>query len=162
MSLRKGGCLLVLAAHLAGPLTASTPDDWELLKSLVGEWEGTYDGQPARVSYRLVSNGTVLLETLDSAHDTQMVTLYHRDGSSILLTHYCSMNNQSRMRSPGLREGRLEFAWVDGTNLGSPEDHHMTRLVLSLPDRNHLVQEWTSKAGAQENVGRFLFQRAGQ
>lgn len=162
MRLRTVGCLVVLTAHLGGPLLGSAAEDWDLLTSLVGKWDGTYEGEPARVSYTLVSNGTALLETLDSAHDTQMVTLYHRDGSSLVLTHYCSMNNQSRMRSPGLREGRLEFAYLDATNLESPDDHHMTRLVLSFPDRNHLVQEWTSKAGAKESVGRFLFKRAGK
>ena len=50
-----------------------------------------------RISYRLVSNGTTLMETMDSGHDTSMVTMYHVDGSRILATHYCAAGNQPRM-----------------------------------------------------------------
>lgn len=163
MRLRTAGWMFLFAVGLGQPATAVGPDEsWDALESLVGVWEGTVEGQPARVSYALVSNGTALLETLDSAHDTQMVTLYHRDGGSLLLNHYCSMGNQSRMRSKGLRAGRIEFAFVDASNLRSADDHHMTRLVLSLPDRDHLVQEWTSLAGATERASRFEFRRAGK
>lgn len=163
MKLGTAGWTVVLALGLGEPVAASGPEEsWNLLTSLVGRWEGTYEGQPARVSYTLVSNGTAVMETLDSAHDDQMVTLYHRDGASLLLTHYCSMDNQSRMRAKGSERGRIEFTYVDATNLKSPDDHRMTHLVLTLRDPDHLVQEWTSKAGAQETVGRFVFRRVGK
>jgi hypothetical protein len=75
------------------------------------------------------------------------------------MTHYCSMGNQPRMRAKGLEKGRLAFSYVDATNLRSPDEMRMTRLVMSFPDSEHLVQEWTSKAGDKENVGRFTFSR---
>ena len=48
---------------------------------------------------------------------TQMVTLYHPDGASLLMTYYCSMGNQPRMRSKGAGEGKLAFAYLDATNI---------------------------------------------
>jgi hypothetical protein len=151
-------CLCLLVAAL--PAAAGEGRSWEKLKSLVGDWEGTYEGQPARVSYALVSNGTTLMETLDTPGGSHMITMYHPDGDSLLMTHYCSVGNQPRMRSRGLGEdGRIDFRFVDVTNLGSKDDHRMTRLVLSFPDGDHLAQEWTSTTGNEEHVGRFAFTR---
>jgi hypothetical protein len=133
---------------------------WDRLRSLVGEWEGQYsEGFTARVSYRLVSNGTALLETLESAHDDQMVTLYHRDGSTLLMTHYCSMGNQTRMRSRGLEGVRLVFAYVDTSNVKDKDELVMSGLALSFPGPDLLVHEWTSREGSREQTGRFEFSR---
>jgi hypothetical protein len=147
----------LLALGLGLPLSAAEKTDpsWGRLKSLVGDWEGSYEGKPSHVSYKLVSNGTVLMETMEGPDASQMVTLYHPDGASLLMTHYCSMGNQPRMRSKGLQDGRLDFAFVDAANLRSPGEHRMTRLVLSFPGLDRLVQEWTSKEAGKEHVGRF-------
>ena len=48
---------------------------------------------------------------------------------------------------------------MDATNLSSTDQHRMTRLVLTLRDPDHLVQEWTSTSGAEEHTGRFEFTR---
>jgi hypothetical protein len=156
----------VSAAFVAGggarsaPIGAAEPAaSWTKLKALVGEWSGTYEGQPARVSYRLVSNGTALLETLEAPDASEMLTLYHPDGAVLVLTHYCSLGNQTRMRGKELPGGRLDFGYVDATNLKSSDEHRMTRLVLVFPDADHLVQEWTSRTGKTDQVARFEFAR---
>jgi len=159
---RIGILAAVLATSLTVPAAAAEGGNpsWDKLKSLVGDWVGTYEGQPARVSYRLVSRGTALEETLDVEVDrSQMVTIYHPDGASLLMTHYCDMGNQSRMRATGLTGGRLDFVYVDASNLKSKDDHVMSRLVLSFPGEDRFVQEWTSKQGAKEHTGRFEFTR---
>ncbi len=153
---------LLLAAGLAlSPLAATEKSDpsWEKLKSLVGSWEGTMEGKPTHVTYALVSSGTALMETIDGADAMQMVTLYHPDGASILMTHYCSMGNQPRMRAKGMKDGRMEFNFVDVTNLQSPDAPRMTHLVLTFTDASHLVHEWTDKKGAKEEKSRFEFTR---
>jgi hypothetical protein len=153
----------LLALLAVGPLAAAEKADpsWGKLKSLVGDWEGTYEGKAGvHVSYRLVSNGTALLETMDGDDSTQMITVYHPDGSGLGMTHYCSVGNQPRMRSKGLENGKLDFAFVDATNLeGSAAEHVMSRLVLSFPDADHLVQAWTSKQGGVEHASRFELAR---
>jgi len=160
--------LLLALAMAAGEALVATPagprdPSWDRLQSLVGEWDGHYgDGTSAHVSYRLVSSGTAVMETLTTSDSDQMVTIYHRDGASLLLTHYCSLGNQTRMRervAPGTSAGRLEFAYVDATNLKSPNEHHMSGLVMRFPAPDRLVHEWTSRAGASEQTGRFEFER---
>ena len=158
----RGIVLGALAVGLALPPAAAEPASpaWSKLKSLAGDWVGTYDGQPARVSYKLVSGGTALQENLEvDADNSRMVTIYHPDGAGVRMTHYCDLGNQPRMRAAGLRDGRLDFVYLDATNLKSVDDHVMSRLVMSFPAEGRLVQEWTSKEGAREQTGRFEFTR---
>ena len=152
---------MLLTAGLALPRGAAeaAASSWDRMKALVGTWQGTFEGKPAKVSYALVSDGTALMETLESHDSSQMVTVYHPDGSTLLMTHYCSIGNQSRMRAAKAAGDRVEFAFVDATNLSSPDQHRMTRLVLTLRDPDHLVQEWTSRSGVEEHTGRFEFTR---
>jgi hypothetical protein len=68
-----------LSASPASPAPSNAA--WESLKTLQGEWEGVYEGSmKTRVGYRLVSNGTALMETLVSPESGDMVTMYHADG----------------------------------------------------------------------------------
>lgn len=140
------------------PLHAASPA-WEKLTSLVGDWEGTVDGKPAKVSYRLVSNGTALLETLTTPDSSEMVSVYHIDKGSILMTHYCSEGNQPRMRAKGLANGKLAFTYVDAANLKSKDAMRMTGLVLGFPAEGQLVQEWTASGGGKDHSSRFEYKR---
>ncbi len=153
--------LLTLFVLLAPPLAADSGVDagWEKLKSLAGDWTATVDGKPFSVSYKVVSSGTALMETMDGSDAKQMVTMYHKDGPTLLMTHYCAMGNQPRMRASGLEDGKLIFRFVDAANLASPEDPVMSGLVMSFPDADHLVHVWTNRAGGKESQVRFEFAR---
>lgn len=160
-------CMLSILFLTTSLVAAAPPESkgtsaMERMKSLEGVWEGKDpEGNAVTISYKLVSAGSSVEETIDHGkmgHDA-MVTMYHLDGDKLMMTHYCSMGNQPRMRSKGLLSGRLDFSYVDATNLKSPAEHRMTRLVMSFPDGDHFVQEWTSKEGAREHVGRFEFTR---
>jgi hypothetical protein len=85
--------------------------------------------------------------------------VYHPDGDTLLMTHYCSLGNQSRMRALGLKEGALDFGYVDGTNQKSPDQHRMSRLVLTLVAPDRIVQEWTSVEAGKPQTGRYEFAR---
>ncbi|MGH9367502.1 MAG: hypothetical protein ACRD3M_07495 [Thermoanaerobaculia bacterium] len=138
---------------------------WDSMKSLVGVWEGTYrdpDGTgPASVSYKLVSNGTSLMETMKTGHETDMVTMYAPDGDRIVATHYCAVGNQPRMRAsvPAGDVRKLDFQFLDATNLSSPDAMHMRQLVVTFGDPDHFQQEWTSSAGGKEHTGVFQYTR---
>lgn len=132
---------------------------WEKLKSLAGEWEGVEDGKPFHASYKIVSSGTAVMETLEGSDAMQMITVYTPDGRSLLMTHYCSMGNQPRMRSKGLENGKLTFRYLDAANLKSKDEMRMTGLVLTFQDADHLVAQWTNNAGGKKNTGSFVFTR---
>ncbi len=159
--------LFVLVASHDGVGSPASNPAWEKLKTFVGDWKGSYSGTHAegtgevRISYKLVSNGTSLMETLESDHDTSMVTIYHPDGNRILATHYCTMGNQTRMAASGLGSNgnTLTFSFVDATNVTGPDDELMLGLVVTFRDPSHFTQAWTSRMKGNDRVGTFIYTR---
>ena len=144
--------------------TKSSPA-FDKLKSLVGTWQGKdEEGKPVTISYKIVSAGTSLMETLDMAENKEaMVTMYHMDGEKVMMTHYCSMGNQPRMRAKGLsKDGRsLNFSLVDVANLSSPKENHMSKLLFTFTDDDHFAQRWTMRMeGTTDHPSTFEFARA--
>lgn len=158
---------IVAAVVLTGAAPADTKPNpaWEKMKSLVGDWEGTANEEnqklPVKVSYRLVSSGTSLMETLNTPDGNDMITMYVPDGDHILMTHYCSEGNQPRMRAAVKGDAsKVDFQYLDGTNVSSgPAAMHMERLVVTFQDADHFRQEWTHRAGGKDAVGVFDYTR---
>ena len=160
----------ILASTALLPASPQPNAAWDKLKTLVGDWKGAYAGadqgagdmDEVRISYRLVSNGTTLMETMDSGHDTSMVTMYHVDGSRLLATHYCAAGNQSRMAAAGLSpDGKtLSFRFVDATNV-TPDSEVMQGVVVTFDGSDRFEQAWTSRTGAKgkDQVGTFTYSR---
>ena len=163
---RKQMGIAVFALAAAAFATPPSNPGWDKLKTLVGDWKGTYTGADAEgmrqvsISYKLVSNGTALMETLDSGHDATMITMYHLDGSRILATHYCSAGNQSRMAASGLSpDGKtLTLRFVDATNV-TAESEVMQGVVVSFDGPDRFSQAWTSRANGKDHVGTFTYTR---
>jgi hypothetical protein len=132
------------------------------LKMLAGEWEGKSSENPqVRVSYQLTSGGSALMETIKTANEGVMLTVYHRDGDSLLMTHYCMARNQPRMRAtPKTADAReLNFDFVDVSNLSEPDAGHMQRLRLTFEDANHITAKWTWKENGKEKDDVFRLTR---
>jgi hypothetical protein len=89
-----------------------------------------------------------------------MLTIFHPDGSSVIATHYCAEKNQPRLRLVSASARRLEFDFLDITNLASPDDGHMRRLVLTLEENGEHRQQWTNRSKGEERSGTFVFRRA--
>jgi hypothetical protein len=154
--------LLCLAALPAATQTRPQAG-FDRLKALAGEWEGkSSDGQPLIVSYRIVSNGSVLQETLNVGKSETMVTMYHLDGDRLMVTHYCAAGNQPRMvASPDPNNPNVfSFEFLDVTNLASKDAGHMRNLVVTLVDKDHFTQQWSwSEKGKEERMELFKFTR---
>ncbi len=161
-----GTSILILTLGLVPGILRARGDanpGFEKLKTLVGEWEGkdTQD-KPVRVSYKMVSSGTTLLETLSPGGDSEMVTLYTMDGGEVALTHYCSANNQPRMRTiPNAGDlNELSFTFTGATNLANLGVGHMHRLAITFHDADHFNQEWTwRELGKADKMEIFRFTR---
>jgi len=152
-------------SHLTAPSISQSKaaPGFEKLSSLAGEWQGEDSrGGKLRVSYELIANGTSLIETLMPAKEPNMVTIYHLDGDNLMMTHYCSMNNQPRMRAAAATGDikKLEFSFVDATNMSSPDHAYMSNLVLTFQDKDHLSHEWTMTHGDQKMPVVFKLERA--
>lgn len=144
--------LFVTALVAAPPPPVKGSEGMEKMKALVGVWEGRDgDGNTITVSYRLVSNGTSLMETLDNSQEKEsMITMYHLDGNRLMMTHYCSMGNQPRMRLTTMTPTLLTFSFFDGTNLTSKDDAHMHKLAITWMDKDHINEEWTMRSGGKD------------
>lgn len=150
--------LLACSTLFAGdpPKPEKVSSDLERMKALAGSWVGKMqDGKTFHVTYRVISEGSALLETMDMPeHAEDMVTVYHSDGDGVVMTHYCSMGNQPRMRldKDASKGDSFVFAFADATNLSSPDDAHMHHLVVTLKDKNHMTEEWTMRAGGKDGT----------
>ncbi len=132
------------------------------LKFLVGEWKGTdADGKAYQTTYALSSGGTSLTETLTPPDSPPMTTMYYSDGDHLMLTHYCSLNNQPRMRAGAIKDGdrNVTFTFMDATNLRNPTDVHMRQLVIEVRDHDHFAQTWTLSKAGKDVPKIFTFER---
>jgi hypothetical protein len=123
---------------------------FEKLKSLVGAWKGKMpDGEEVQTTYKLVGAGSAIEEILSHGN---MITMYHLDGSSLMLTHYCAAQNQPRMRAAAYKDGgdALKFSFVDATNMSDSNAVHMHNLAFLFRDKDHFTQEWTMYKDGKE------------
>ena len=121
----------------------------DLFKQLAGEWVGTAtpqlkDAKEVHVTYKVTSGGSAVVETLFPGTEHEMVTVIHRDGDDLLLTHYCMLGNQPQMKAPATGDGnKVEFKFVRATNLKSEKDMHMHDVTFTFVDKDTLRTEWT-------------------
>jgi hypothetical protein len=153
---------LAATAEPAHPAPPATPAAFDQLKALTGTWQAkSPDGKIAmKASYEVYGNGTAVVETLSGMGEAAMVTVYYPDGSQVMLTHYCTMGNQPRMRTSDAGSGKqLSFGFVDATNMKSPAEAHMHALKITFADRDHFSQEWTMKKDGKDVADTFTFER---
>jgi hypothetical protein len=139
-------------------VVAQSPQ-WEKLRSLVGEWEGTMDagGQklPATVEVRMTGDGSAMMHVMDKGGPYEMVTMIHPDGKRILATHYCAAHNQPRMALvPSKAPNQVAFDFVDGTNI-APGDGHMKGVVFTFVDADHHEEAWTHSGGGGAAIFKY-------
>jgi hypothetical protein len=114
------------------------------------------------VTYKVVSNGSVVMEHLQPAKESEMITMYTLDGDRIVVTHYCSAGNQPTMQTAPTTtaNGKYDFTFVRVSGTKTPDEGHMAALTLSLPDRDHLTQTWTFDDHGKSMVQTFTYTRA--
>jgi hypothetical protein len=110
-------------------------------------------------SYQWASGGTSLVETLTMAENPTMTTMYHTDKDALMLTHYCALGNQPRMRAamPKGDAKTLAFNFVDATNLATRTDAHMHDMSFSFQNHDLFTQEWVLSKDEKELPHRLEF-----
>ena len=151
--------LVLLAPSLLAAPAAAQPVDgkaaFERLKTLAGTWEGRAGhgdaGQAATVTYRLASGGSVVEETLFPGTPHEMISMYHIVDGQLVMTHYCAMANQPRMRLDRKTStaDRLVFAFDGGTNFDPAKDGHVHSGFISWKGEE-LHNDWSFWQGGRE------------
>lgn len=133
-----------IALSGAAPANQSTVQDtaasrFEVMTGLVGVWRrADKPDSPLRIRFSLTAGGTVLVEEWLRGDQPHSLTLYHRDGSDLLATHYCPQGNQPRLvASTAHAADALVFKFRDATDLDAQHESHLVELgfELSAPDQ---------------------------
>jgi hypothetical protein len=122
---------------------------FDQIKKLAGDWtmldkEGK-PGDAVTDSFRVTAAGSAVIETQFPGSGHEMVTVYHLDGDDLVMTHYCALGNQPRLkaeRGPDLKTIMFKFAGC--TNLRSDKDVHMHDMTCTVVDPNHVRMTWTA------------------
>src|SRR4051812_11535892 len=94
------------------------------LKTLAGDWKNTSKDEhgggdhAGGISYRVTGNGSTVMETDFAGQSHEMITMYHLDGDELILTHYCALGNQPRLKLDRAKStaDNLIFSFDGGTN----------------------------------------------
>lgn len=122
---------------------------FDQMKALAGTWEGNINGdakEKTTVSYRVIANGSAVVETLFGGTPVEMETIFHMDGARLLATHYCAGGNQPRLNAIKIEPKMLTFEMIDATNLPDKKLPHMGALRIEFVDGDHIKTNWSSFA----------------
>ena len=130
--------LVAITVTTTAHAATTAADAFASLKKLQGEWRGPamMKGMPPSHSIvRVTAGGSAVQETIFPGTKMEMVSIYHMDKGSLLMTHYCMLGNQPRMKLNTRKStaSELVFDFAGGTNLNPHRDAHMHSLRLTLP-----------------------------
>jgi hypothetical protein len=151
---------LVVLSLLCSAHAYAEPAAFAGLKALVGEWEAPTSRGTIKVSYRLVSNDSALVQRFVTPSGKETLTIMHPDGDKILATHYCAQGNQPRLRLDLGKSSanRWVFRFLDATNLTTPAASHLVQLELVLAGDEYSEVE-TYEENGKPDVTTLRFRR---
>lgn len=117
------------------------------VKALEGEWTmpNPEGGAPMLAAvFHTSSAGSAVREVMFPGSPQEMTNMYHMDGPSLVVTHYCAIGNQPRMRAEGVRGDSILFRFDDVTNLTDADTAVMAELTLVFKGPDNLEQHWRS------------------
>ena len=133
--------------------------------TLEGEWIGTHinhEGKEEKVEliFRTVSGGTAVEERIFANTPKEMVTMYHGDEDGVLMTHYCMLGNQPRLRLESIHENTFKFKFLDGIGIDRETTGHMGDMEMTIFNDNTFEQTWAYyENGEKQNSTKFTFIR---
>ena len=108
-----------LVSHETLPPPAAARDLWAMMcRVLPGTWKSdSANGKSVTESFRVVSASSAIVESFVTTSDRETLSVYHHEGGSLLLTHYCAQGNQPRLRATEISDDVVVFRFVDATNI---------------------------------------------
>jgi hypothetical protein len=130
----------------------------EKMKRLAGTWlAADKDGKPTDqiVSiFKVTAGGSAVHETHFPGQPQEMVSLYTVDGPDLIMTHYCVLGNQPRLKAdPNSSANQIAFKFAGGSNLDPKKDKHMHEGTLTIVDDDHIELNgtgWENGAPSKE------------
>jgi hypothetical protein len=153
-------CATTYGADKPAPKLPAPPTNagLEKMKKLAGTWVAV--GKDGKATDQVVSiikvtaGGSAVQETLFPGQPHEMISMYTAEGPDLILTHYCVLGNQPRMKADANATGnQLCFKFAGGANLDPTKDRHMHEATLTLVDDDHIeltAVGWEGGAPAKE------------
>ena len=153
---------------LAAPAVAQSPQPaasaFDRLKAMQGEWidvTGAFGKKGDVVAvYKVTGGGNTVIETFPVGTPHEMTTVYHREGSALVLTHYCSGGTQPRMRAKELKGNVLQFEFEGGSNIDPAVTSHMHSARWEFITADEVKADWQNwSKGKPDHVGAMHLRR---
>ena len=144
---------ILLVSFIALPAIAQHNSDGkkdnrlEKLKALAGDWLADgHEDKGVIVTYRVSSGGSAVVETLFVGQAHEMISIYTVDKGDLVMTHYCSLGNQPRLKGGAkIEKGVLTFRCTKTVgNAKSHDEMHIHGLDLTFTDDDHIKHDWSS------------------
>jgi hypothetical protein len=137
----------IISADDSAKKPQAKSDQLKAIAALEGTWAqlkpAPAEGQkPATLVIHPTAGGSAIMETMSPGSDHEMLNIYTEDEKGVLLTHYCIMGNQPRMRLTSANDGVLKFEFVDAGNLKSRDEAHMDSVTITVKG-DHMTQDWS-------------------
>jgi len=130
----------------------------EQVMSLAGTWESPDEkGEWGTGTVMSVSSGgSAVREVMFPGAPHEMTNVYHMDGGSLIMTHYCAQGNQPRLRCTNAKPGELTFTSDSVTNMASPSEQYMGSMTLVITDKNNFEQRWKTHNATAEHSSELV------
>ena len=158
--------LTMVAATEEKPGTkAQEPPGLARLKAMSGEWTAVptdeKEGHSGRMTYKVTAGGSAVAETIFPGSDHEMLSVYHAEGGDLVMTHYCMLGNQPKMRAErGGDPKKLVFKCVPGGSVKCATEEHMHQCTMTFIDDDHVKTEWVLfKEGKEAGKHGFKLER---
>jgi hypothetical protein len=126
----------------------------EYFRSLSGEWvaasaahehnEAGAAGAPTALTFRTKAVGSAVVQTTRQGTPGEMETIFHMDGDTLLLTHYCALQNAPVLRFEKTNvPGEIKFVFHGGTNFDPAVDAHFHEGTFRVKDKDTFEQTFT-------------------
>jgi hypothetical protein len=133
----------------------------EKLKALAGDWVEVEPkmGPAGHVveSYRVTGAGSAIVSTLGPGTPHEMVSVYHRDGNDLVMTHYCAAQNQPRLRTKSVTGNVVAMEFDGGTNLDPAKDVHIHAVKIELLGPDEMRETWIGWKGGKAEEPPLVF-----
>ena len=101
--------------------------------------------------YYVTGGGSAIVENLLRDGTPMMTSVYHMDNGDLRLTHYCAAQNQPRLKAKRAEANAVDFAFVDATNMKSPDAPHVSGLEWRFLDFDHITLTFLFDAGGKRS-----------
>ncbi|MGE3108577.1 MAG: hypothetical protein AB7G11_09130 [Phycisphaerales bacterium] len=111
--------------------------------SLKGTWKAASPEGEGTITYSVSSGGSSVREVMFPGEPHEMTNMYHMDGGTLVMTHYCAIGNQPRLRATAQPGNTIDLRFDSVTNHHAGS-HMMSGLKIVFVDENHIKEVWSS------------------